>query len=135
MPLSIRNQHRVFFIASIQRCSVGFRKMQSLREVKTDGCPFRGGDVQKQTKIQIIASGSTRTAFFFFFNPSIDSSSAVFARPLAQLASCFISEDRNENCPRLFNIVGIKAFTLILTSLHIRCSFSGSNRKFKNADD
>lgn len=73
--------------------------------------------------------------FFFFFNPSIDSSSAVFAKPLAQLASCFISEDRNENCPRLFNIVGIKAFTLILTSLHIRCSFSGSNRKFKNADD
>lgn len=60
----------------------------------------------------------------FFINLSIDPSSAVFAKPLAQLASCFISEERNENCPALHNIVVIKPFALISTSLHIHCSFS-----------
>lgn len=64
--------------------SVGFRKMRRLREVKTDWCPFGGGNVLKQTQIQMIASG-------FFINLSIDSSSAVFAKPLAQLTSYFIS--------------------------------------------
>lgn len=75
------------------------------------------GMYRNKQRFRLLLQAAQEACFFFFFlNLSIDSSSAVFAKPLAQLASSFISEDRNENCPRLFNIVGIKAFTLILTS-------------------